>query len=198
MSLMSLPKMMVSDSEGWSDIRRIHPSVQKLMLYFVAPMSLLPPLMHAYSQLIYPGTVFPRLAPLLTMKEALAVGGAFFLIELATVVLMGYYIQQLAEAASVRTDYESAFTLAAIAPTPLWLASLMLFVPSLWANLTVAALAWVACVALIRHGVHPVFQLGDEPRARKLANAIVVLGVAAWIALMVVLVLLLGMLVGLR
>lgn len=198
MSLLSLPKMMVSDSEGWSDIRRIHPSVQKLLLYFVAPMSLLPPLMHAYSQLAFPGSVFPRLAPLLTMKEALLVGGVFFVIELLTVALMAYYIQQMAEAMSVPTSYESAYTLAAIAPTPLWIASLVLFVPNLWINVAAVAVAWVASVALIRHGVHPVFQLTDDARAHKLANAIVVLGIAAWVALMIVLVLLLGMLVGLR
>lgn len=198
MSLISLPKMFVSETEGWSDLARIHPSVLTLFASYVVPMSLLPPLMHAYTQLEAPGAVFPALAPLLSAKEALIVGGVFFLIELATVALMAFYIQQMADSLSMPADYPSAYTLAAVAPTPLWLASLALFVPDLWFNVAVMALAWAASVALIRHGVRPVLRVPDEPRAHKLANGIVAVGVLAWIGLMLVMVLMLGMLVGLR
>lgn len=198
MSLISLPKMFVSETEGWSDLARVHPSVRKLFVSYVVPMSLLPPLMHAYAQLEAPGAVFPALAPLLTVREALIVGGVFFLIELATVALMAFYIQQMADSLSVPADYPAAYLLAAAAPTPLWISSLALFVPSLWFNVAVVAVAWVASVALIRHGVRPILRVTDDMRAHKLANAITVVGVLAWMGLMLVMVFLLGMLIGLR
>ncbi|HEX5392348.1 MAG TPA: YIP1 family protein [Rhodocyclaceae bacterium] len=198
MSLMSLPKMFVSETEGWSDLVRIHPSVRRLFMFFVAPMSLLPPVMHAYAQLEAPGAVFPSLAPVLALQEAVIVGGVFFLIELATVTLMAYYIQQMADSFGVPTDYPSAYTLAAVAPTPLWVASLALFIPSLWFNVAVLVVAWVASAALIRHGVRPILRAPDSPHAHKLANAITLVGVLAWIGLIMVMVLMLGMLIGLR
>lgn len=198
MSLITLPKMFVSETEGWSDLARIHPSVRKLFAYFVAPMSLLPPLMHAYSQLANPGGVFPALAPQLSVAEAFAVGAVFFLIEVAAVALMAKYIQQMTETQNVAADYATAYTLAAVAPTPLWIGSLALLVPSLWFNLAIVAVAWVATVALIRHGVRPILRVRDDALARKLAEEITAAGVFMWIGLLVVMTLLLGLLVGLR
>ena len=198
MSLITLPKMFVSETEGWSDLARIHPAVRKLFAFYVAPMSLLPPLMHAYAQLAAPGGVFPALAPKLSVGEAFVVGVVFFLIEIAAVALMGYYIQQMTETQNVATDYPSAYTLAAVAPTPLWLGSLALLVPSLWFNLAIVVVAWGATVALIRHGVRPILHVQNEALARKLAEEITAAGVFMWIGLLVVMTLVLGLLVGLR
>lgn len=198
MSLISLPKMFVSETEGWSDLARIHPSVRTLLASYVVPMSLLPPLMHAYSQLAAPGRVFPALAPMLSVGEALAVGAVFFLIEIAAVALMANYIQQMAESQNLATDYPTTYTLAAVAPTPLWVASLALLVPSLWFNVAVVVVAWIATVALIRHGVRPILRVSDEALARKLAEEITAAGVFMWVGLLLVMALLLGLLVGLR
>lgn len=198
MSLISLPKMFVSETEGWSDLARIHPSVRTLLASYVVPMSLLPPLMHAYSQLAAPGRVFPALAPMLSVGEALAVGAVFFLIEIAAVALMANYIQQMAESQNLATDYPTTYTLAAVAPTPLWVASLALLVPSLWFNVAVVVVAWIATVALIRHGVRPILRVRDEALARKLAEEITAAGVFMWVGLLLVMALLLGLLVGLR
>lgn len=198
MTLTDLPKMFLSETEGWSDIVRIHPSVAKLLFSLVVPLSLIPPLMHAYAQRVHPGVVAPLVEPPLTVAELVVVGGVFFLIELATVALMAVYIQRLGESADVRADYAQAYTLAAIAPTPLWLAALALFIPSVWANVLILAAAWVGSVALIRHGVRPLFRLDDEIKARRLANAITLAGVGVWLGLMAVLMMLLGMLIGWR
>lgn len=198
MSLMSLPRMVLSETEGWPDIVRSHPSVTKLLLLFVVPMSLIPPLMYAYAHLAYPGRVTPLVEPPLTIPELAVVGVAFFIIELATVALMAVYIQGLGESAGIRPEYAQAYTLAAIAPTPLWLAALSLFVPNVWVNFLVLSVAWVGSAALIRHGIRPLFKLDDEIRARRLANAITAAGVAVWIGLMVVLIMMLGILLGWR
>lgn len=198
MSLITLPKMVVSDSEGWTDIVSLHPTAMKMMLYFVMPMSLLPPLMYAYAQLVHPGVVFALVQPPLTGAEALMVGAMFFCIELATVALVAAYIQELGSIADIHPSYPEAFTLAAIAPTPLWLSSLALFVPSLWFNAAMVVLAWLCSVALIRHGVHGLFRLTDEKKAHRLANLITATGVAVWIGMMLVLLMSLGMVLGWR
>jgi len=198
MTLSSLPRMVVSETEGWRDIVRLHPSTMKMMFCFVVPMSLLPPLMYAYTQMVYPGVVFDLVKPSLTLAENAIVGGVFFLIELATVALMAAYIQQLGAIADVRPSYAAAYAMAAIAPTPLWLSALMLFVPSLWLNVLTVLLAWVASVALIRHGVRPLFNLDDPHKAHRLANAITMTGVGTWIGMMLLLMMMLGMLLGWR
>ena len=86
--------------------------------------------------------------------------------------------------------------LAAIAPVPLWLASLALLVPSLGFTLAVGALAWVASLALIRHGVRPLLHINDEKTAHYVANMVTLSGIAAWIALLVVSAVILSMLIG--
>lgn len=198
MSLINLPRMFLSENEGWPDIVRIHPSVTKLLLFFVMPMSVIPPLMYAYAQLVYPGVVTPLVEPPLTVRELAVVGAAFFIIEVAMVALMATYIQVLGESAGVRPPYAEAYTLAAIAPTPLWLAALALFIPSAWVNALIVCAAWVGAAALIRHGVRPLFKMDDEAKAHRLANTITLTGVVVWFGLIAVLVMFLGILLGWR
>lgn len=196
MSIASLPKMFVSETEGWSDVVKIHPSVYKLFWFLVVPLSALPPLMYAYAGLSQPGAVFPATEPPMTGGEAALVGGAFFLIELATVAFMATVIRQMSGDHGFPTPYENAYALAAIAPVPLWLSSLALLVPSLWINVAVVALAWVGSVALIRHGVRPLLGVNDAGESHAMANRVTMAGVAAWIALMVVLALLMSAFLG--
>ena len=198
MSLMSLPRMLLSEADGWSDVVRMHPSVNRLLLSFVVPMSLLPAVMYVYAELMHPGGVFPLVQPTLSVREATVVGGVFFVTEVAMVMLMAVFIQRVCESIGISANYESAFTLAAITPTPLWLSSLALFVPSIWLNVVVVAIAWVGCVALIRHGVRPLIGLQDARKVQWMVSTLTFIGVLAWFALMLVLGLLLSLVLGLR
>lgn len=196
MTLASLPKMFVSETEGWSDVVKVHPSVYKLFWFLVVPLSVLPPLLYAYAGLAQPGAVFPATEPPMTGREAALVGGAFFLIELATVAFMATVIRQISSDHGFTTPYENAFALAAIAPVPLWLSSLALLVPNVWVNVALVALAWLGSVALIRHGVRPLLGVGDSDEAHSIANRITWAGVAAWIALLAVMALLMSAMLG--
>lgn len=198
MSLASWPKMLLSETEGWSDLARIHPSVTRMFLFYVVPMSLIPPVMYAYAELFHPGVIFPLVEPNLSVTEATLVGVTFFLAELAMVALMAVFIRQMGDSDALRPSYEDAFTLAAVAPTPLWLSSLALFVPSMSFNVAVAGIAWIGSAALIRHGVRPLFRLDDPDRAHHLANSITFTGVVAWIALMLMLAMTLSLVLGWR
>lgn len=198
MSLASLPRMFLSESDGWSDVVRVHPSVRRLLLSFVIPMSLIPAVMYAYSWLLYPGSVFPLVEPMPSVGEAAVVGIVFVLAQVAMVMLMTAFIQRACESIDMAVSHERAFALAAIAPTPLWLSSLALFVPVMWLNALVVAVAWIGCVALIRHGIRPLIGLQDAHRIRWMTSVLTLAGVLAWAALVIVMGILLSLVLGFR
>ena len=198
MHVHNLPKMLYSYTEGWSDLISVHPSVTKMFTMFVMPMSLIPPAMFLYSMYVTPGAIFPAAVPQITGFEAVLFFVCFYAAQLVMVPLMASIIQQLGEVANARPDYHDAFMLAAVAPAPLWLCALVLFVPSAWFAVAAMAVAWVASAALIYHGIEPLFKLEDHSRSRLLGSFVLTTGVVAWLALMVVLALLLSMIVGLR
>lgn len=198
MTLHDLPKMFYSYSEGWSELIHIHPTMAWLFALYVMPLSLLPPAMVTYSMELAPGAVFPAVVPALSTGEAWGVAVAFYVAELAMVLLMASIIQDMGELVDASPGYHDAFMLAAIAPTPLWLSSLALFVPSLWVVGSVVAIAWFGSAALIFHGVCPLFGITDHGKGRLMGSFVLALGVVAWLALLVVLTLILSMIVGLR
>jgi len=198
MSLSSLPRMFFSSTEGWQEVSRVRHSVARLCLTLVLPLSVIPPAMFAFSAVAYPGSVFPVMEPPLEAREVLLVATTFFFAEVAMVFLMASIVQHIGEVGDVRPSYEDAFTFAAIAPVPLWLAPLALFVPNVWVDALILVVAWVGCVALIRHGIRPLFKTEDEDKARLMAEFIVGAGVMAWMTLMVVLVMVMSILMGWR
>ena len=186
MSFAHLPAMLVSETEGWSDIARSHPASRRLLLTLAMPMSLIPPLMYAYAEIVHPGAVFPLSVPALTGSQLAATGIVLFAGQLAMVSFMAMLIQRMALARDHDPGHENAYALAAIAPVPLWLSSLALFVPSLGFNIAVVALAWLGSAALIRHGVRPLLRVDDAQKARYIANMVTMAGVAAWFGLMII------------
>jgi hypothetical protein len=197
MSFTDLPRMLVSDTEGWQDVARLHPSSVRLMTYYVLPMSLIPPLMFLYAAMVQ-HSVFPPMVPAMTTAEALVVAGVFLAAEVGMVLLMGTVIEETGELVGSDIGHEQALLLAAIAPTPLWLAPLALFVPSLAVNLLVLGIAWLGSAALVHHGVPLVLGMTDKARAGIVARHVLVAGVLAWIALMVVQVMLMSLILGWR
>ena len=51
MNPMMFPKMLTSHAEGWDWLMRIHPSVARMYLAYVVPMSIIPPAMLFYERL---------------------------------------------------------------------------------------------------------------------------------------------------
>lgn len=186
MSMAHFSHMLVSETEGWSDIAQKHPTARRLLLALVAPMSLLPPLMYAYAERMNPGAVFPLSVPAVSSTQLLATGIVLFAVQLVMVSFMASAIQRMSMAQDHDPGYEQAYTLAAIAPVPLWLSSLALFVPSLAFNVIVVIAAWIGTVALIRHGVRPLLRVDDAAKAHYIANMVTMAGVSAWIGLMVI------------
>jgi len=181
MNPLIFPKMLTSHAEGWDWLMRIHPSVTKMYLAYVVPMSLIPPAMLMYAWRTYTN------APLLeiSMNQALFLAAVFFVTELAMVPIMGWVVQRIGEVADAHPPYHDAFALAAVVPTPLWLAPIALFVPSLMFNVLVMLLAVAGAASLIYQGVDRVFGLQDEGHSLLVAGTVLAAGLVAWVTMMV-------------
>ena len=179
MSAMQMPRMIFSFHAGWDELIRLHPSIAKLFALLVLPLSLLPPAMIYYAG----GSHGEILAPGVTPGQWHAAAGIFLVAELLTVPAMAWIIHLVSRANDVATDYHACFTLAAIAPVPLWISSLALFIPNLLTNVVVGGLALLCSVGLIYHGVYALFGMRDDLKAMQMSTVIAGAGLLAWLLL---------------
>ena len=191
-----IPGMLVSDKTGWEEIDRSHFSARWFFKSLVMPMSLLPPVLYAYAEMVHPGVVFPLSVPALTPMQLVVTGIVFYCVQIMMVGYMAMIVQRMSMARDHDPGYDSAYALAAIAPVPLWLASLALLVPSLPFVLAVGAAAWIVSILLIRHGVGPLLLIDEAKVAHYVADMVTGAGVLAWIGLLVVSAMILSMILG--
>ncbi len=180
MNPMMFPKMLTSHAEGWDWLMRTHPSVARMYLAYVVPMSLIPPAMLFYASRTY--TDIPMLQ--ISADKALFIAAVFFITELIMVPIMGWVVQSIGNVADAHPPYHDAFALAAVVPTPLWLAPLALFIPNLYFAMLVMLFALGASAALIYQGVDRVFDLTDEGKTLLVAGSVFATGLVAWVSTM--------------
>ncbi len=181
MNPMMFPRMLMSHGEGWDWLKRIHPSVAKLYFLYVIPMSLIPPAMLLYAWRTYGGPPLPEI----TLGEAWFLAAVFFAAELVMVPIMGRVLQMIGQVAEASPLYQDAFTLAAVVPTPLWLAPVALFVPSLVFNILIMLLALGCSAVLIFQGVDRTYDLNDEGHSLLLGGSVFAAGLVAWVIMLV-------------
>lgn len=165
---------------GWDYLAHSHMPVASMFLLYALPLSLVPPLMIYYAGTNYGGDLLPEF----TRSQLQSIGVVFFLVETAMLFLMATVIRRLGEVIDIKPSYEDAFKLAVIAPTPLWLAPLAMFIPSFEVNLTVGALAILATGSLIYFGVPAIFKIDEKGHAMLLSGTIYAAGLVAWAAMM--------------
>lgn len=180
MSLSQMPKMILSFHEGWDELIRIHPSIARMFAMVVLPLSLLPPVMIYYAGSNY-GDVF---AAGVSSGQWHTSAAIFFLAELLTVPVIAWLIHLVSRANDVAADYHECFTLAAIAPIPLWLSSLVLFIPNLIVGVAVGGLALLCSLGLTYRGVYALLRMHDDINALQMATVITGAGLLAWLLLM--------------
>lgn len=173
--------LFASPAKGWTQLVHSKPSIHQLYLLHVIPFSLIPALMVYFSGSQYGGNLLPALSS----SKLFLVAAIIFVVQLVAVPVMGVIIRQLGEVAEIQPSYHDAFTLAAVAPTPLWMAPIFLFVPSVSVNLIIVSLAMLATAGLIYYGVPVVFRLKERGRALLMFGAVLTAGVIAWGFLMV-------------
>ena len=180
MTLLQMPTMIFSFRSGWDELIRIHPSIARLFALMVLPLSMLPPAMIYYAGGQY-GDIFVQGVSPARWHTAAAI---FFFAELLTVPVMAWLMHLASRANDVAADYHDCFTVAAIAPIPLWLSSLVLFVPNLAVGVVVGAVALACSLALTYRGVYALFRMHEDVRALQMAAVLTGAGLLAWLLLM--------------
>jgi hypothetical protein len=181
MNPLTLFRLFFTPTNGWKDLIQSQPSIHRLYLSHVIPFALIPPLMiyiagRTHSELFF---------DLLPGNKLIIVSVAFFLVQLVVVPAMASIVRQLAEVAEIHPSYKDAFILAAVAPTPLWMASIFLIVPDILVNIGVTSLAMMASAGFIYYGIPVVFKIKEQGHALLLFGAILIAGVIAWGFLMI-------------
>lgn len=181
MNPMTLFKLFFKPTAGWQALIASQPSMHRLFLLHVIPFALIP------SVMIYIAGTKQTLMffDLLPGNKLLLVSFILFLVQLAVVPVMATIVRQLAEIADSHPSYKQAFTLAAVAPTPLWMAPVFLIVPDMLVNMAVTTLAMMAAAGFIYYGIPTVFKIKEQGHVYLLFGAILVAGVVAWGFLMV-------------
>ncbi|ROH85519.1 DUF1282 domain-containing protein [Pseudomethylobacillus aquaticus] len=181
MNPVTLFKLFFTPSRGWRALLDSKPSVHRLYLLHVIPFSLIPPLMiylagNNHSELLF---------KLLPGNKLLLVALAIFIVQLVAVPVMASIIRQLAEIAEIHPPFKDAFTLAAVAPTPLWMAPVFLLIPDFSVNIAVTSLAMMAAAGFIYYGIPEVFNLREQGHALLLFGGILMAGIIGWAFLMI-------------
>ena len=166
---------------GWDILTNSHMSVLKMFFLYAVPLSLLPPVMLHFSGVAYGGRF---LLPTLSEMQLQFISLIFFVAELAMTFLVAYVIQRLGELVDIKPAFEDAYKLAVVVPTPLWLSSLFLFIPSLMLILTAGSAAMIVSGILIYKGVPPILKVEEKGHAVLLSGSILAAGMVAWIAMM--------------
>lgn len=192
---------------GWDDLARSHMPVAAMFFFYVLPMSLIAPVMLYYAGTAYHDNLLPILR--LTISQLQILSGIFFVTELAGVFLMAGAIEFMANtelkvihsrqklleypaatptletpADVPRVAYHDAFMLAAVAPTPLWLAPLVLFVPNFMIDATIGALALLASALILYYATPAILKLDEKGEGALFRYIMVTGGMVAWAAMM--------------
>jgi len=180
MSPSQMPKMILSFNAGWDELIRIHPSISRMFAVVVLPLSLLPPAMIYYAGGNYGNIFSAGISP----GQWHIAAGIFFIAELLSVLVMSCVMYFVCRVNNVAAAYHECFTLAAIAPIPMWLSSLVLLVPNLLVCVIVGALGLLCSLAITYRGMYALFRMREDLRAMQMAAGTTGVGLLAWLVLM--------------
>lgn len=167
-------------SEAWDTLMRSHLSVLKMCLFYAVPLSVIPPVMIYYAGVTYGGNMLPTIEPILLQT----IGVVFFLVEIAMTFLIAYVIQRISQVVDMEPGYEDCYKLAVVVPTPLWIAPVLLFIPSFMLNLTAGTAALILSGMLIFYTTPSILKVEEEGHAMLLSGSILAAGLVAWVAIM--------------
>ncbi len=180
MTMMSVLMVTTSPKKGWKALGQAGPSLLRLFALVIVPLSLLP-----VAMLFYAGTDHgDALVRGFSSKPWGEVAAVFFVTEVLTVLLMGWLIGAVARSYGAHISVHDAYRIAGIAPVPLWLSSLGLFIPSLMFNVVLAALAMALSCILVFNGVQVLCKMRDEISAAAVTHTVLSAGLMFWAMLL--------------
>ena len=175
-----LPKAFPFARTPWDQLIRVHPSIFSVFVMIVLPFSVVPAAMIYYAGSSY-RELFSAAIPMQRWQDA---AGIFFLAELVTVPAMAALMRLACYANGVAANFRECFTLAALAPVPMWLASLILFLPNLAVCVLVGVLSLACSLVLTYRGMIALFRIHDHRQAMQMATLVTAAGLFAWLILM--------------
>jgi hypothetical protein len=178
---LTLFSLFATPARGWSHLVHSKPTIPRIFFFHVVPFSLIPPLMLFLAGGKYGGQFFPTMGS----NKLLVIAIVLFLVELAAVPVMAILIRQLGELGEVHPSYRDSFLVAAVAPTPLWMAPIFLLVPSALVNVVIVSLAMMATAGLLYYGIPVVFRMKEQGHAVLVFGAVLISGTVALGFLMV-------------
>lgn len=184
MNILSIPKMILAPRNSWLQLENIPTSLAKMFFSLILPLSALPPLLLYYAGTHY-GDAF---AAGFTAKPWGTIAIAFFLAEMLSYLGMGWFIRQVVSVHDADISTHDAYMLAGITPTPLWLSSLALLVPSFAFNAAVVLIALAVSCNLIYQGVYALCHMREETSAAGITQTVMGAGVSAWALLLLIIV----------
>jgi hypothetical protein len=181
MNPITLFKLFFKPTAGWEALMASKPSMHRLFLLHVLPFAMIPPVMIYFVGKSHTILFFD----LLPGNKLILVSLILFFVQLVVVPVMASIIRQLAEIADSHPTYREAFILAAVAPTPLWMAPVFLVVPDIVVNIGVTSLAMMASAGFIYYGIPTVFKIKEQGHVYLLFGAVLMAGATAWGFLMI-------------
>lgn len=181
MNPMTLFKLFFKPTAGWESLMASQPSMHRLFLLHVLPFAMIPPVMIYFVGKSHTILFFD----LLPGSKLILVSLILFFVQLVVVPVMASIIRQLAEIADSHPTYRESFILAAVAPTPLWMAPVFLVVPDIIVNIGVTSLAMMASAGFIYYGIPTVFKIKEQGHVHLLFGAVLMAGATAWGFLMI-------------
>ena len=184
MSIVSIRKLVLTPRDRRLGLESTSPPLAILASSFILLLSLLPPLL-----LYYAGTHYGDAFSVgLGGKPWATIAIIFFLVEMLTFLGMGWFIVQVAAVHKTQISTRDAYMLAGIAPTPLWLSSLALLVPSLAFNAAVIFIALAASFSLIYRGLYELCDMHEGTTAAGITQTVMGAGMIVWALLLIIVV----------
>jgi hypothetical protein len=180
MNPLHMPEMLFSPHRGWDALIARPPAPAHLFLTLVLPFSLLPPALLLAVGHEAGAALLPGFAP----RDWQGAAALLLAAELLTVPAMAVWIGWLARLHGERCAPRDAWTLAALAPIPLWLSSLALLRPEPAFVVACGLLALAASAALIVNGVRALFHESEPVVAAAIAHGVLAAGLLAWVLLL--------------
>jgi hypothetical protein len=169
---------------AWFLFGQLHPAPRRMLLLGVLPLSLLPPLMLYYAGSRHGDEFMAGFSA----RPWDVIALIFWQAELYTIGLMGATIRWIAHLSGVKTTWRQATLLAFIAPAPLWLSALALFVPSFAFCAAVGVIALLVSAFIIYHGVAALLGVREDICAAYIAYGIMAAGLIAWALLLAIII----------
>lgn len=178
-SILTLP----FSKQSWQELQARNIPIANLAWLLVVPMSFLPPVMLFYAGTHFDNDYFPNFVG----RNWHFITTVLFLAELLTFFVMGWLIYAVLNKQGISIDYQRSYLLAAIAPLPMWLSSLVLFVPFILFNaLGVTVGLWLSSM-LIYTGVNALCGREDNDLVSMTATyTVIAASMVAWLVLMLI------------